>query len=130
LLRLNRLGATLAVAFGAALFVLFALAGRPLIRLAVGAQFEGAYLPLLVLAAAHVATLWAGTTNVLLNMIGRERDVLVCAGVSATLNVLLCALAIPRWGMLGAAVGSALALVAWRILLSRFLRRRLDVAPA
>ncbi|KFN45078.1 polysaccharide biosynthesis C-terminal domain-containing protein [Arenimonas oryziterrae] len=128
--RLNHSSAAISFTAGLLVTVLFAVFGRWILRVAVGEEFLPAYLPLMILSAAHLLTLWAGTTNVLLNMIGRERDVLVCAGVSVVVNTVLNIALIPAYGMIGSAMGSAVALVVWRILLSYFLRRRLDAVPA
>lgn len=124
--RVNRLGAGVAFAVGALLFALYVLAGRQIISVSVGQAYLGAFIPLLVLSAAHLLTLWAGTTNVLLNMIGRERDVLTAAFLATAVNVSLNLILIPRIGILGAAVSSAGSLVAWRGVLSLYLRRRLS----
>ncbi len=123
--RVNRVGAAAAFSVGAVVFGIYALFGKPIISLAVGPAYLGAFLPLMVLSGAHLMTLWAGTTNVLLNMIGRERDVMTAALVSTALNIALNFILIPRLGILGAACSSAGSLVAWRGMLSLFLRRRL-----
>lgn len=124
--RVNRLGAGAAFAVGALVFAVYGLVGRQLIALAVGPAYLGAFVPLLVLSGAHLLTLWAGTTNVLLNMIGRERDVLVAALVATAVNILLNLILIPRLGILGAACSSAGSLMVWRGVLSLYLRRRLS----
>lgn len=126
--RVNRIGAAAAFAVGALVFGGYALFGKPLISLAVGPAYLDAFLPLMVLSGAHLLTLWAGTTNVLLNMIGRERDVMTAALVATGVNIALNLFLIPSLGMLGAACSSAGSLVVWRGMLSLYLRRRL-VAP-
>jgi O-antigen/teichoic acid export membrane protein len=123
--RLNRLSARLAVTFGVAVFLVYLLAGRWLLDKAVGPGFAAAYVPLLIVSAAHAASLWAGTTNVLLTMIGHERDVLACASVSVCVNITLNLLLVPRLGIIGSACSSAGALLTWRVLLSWRLAKRL-----
>jgi O-antigen/teichoic acid export membrane protein len=123
--RINRLSARLALMFGVALFLVYLVAGRWLLGWAVGPEYLPAYLPLVILSAAHAASLWAGTTNVLLTMIGHDRDVLGCAVVSVACNIGLNLVLVPRFGAIGAACSSAGALVIWRALLSWRLAVRL-----
>jgi O-antigen/teichoic acid export membrane protein len=130
LVRLNRFAAALAFAGGAVVACVLVGAGARLVALAVGEGYAGAWLPMVVLCVAHLATLWAGTTNVLLNMIGHERDVLACAAASALANLALNAVLVPRFGLLGAACASAVALILWRVLLAARLRKRLGEAEA
>lgn len=127
--RVNLLGAGAAFSVGALVFAIYGLFGRSLIEIAVGPDYLGAFVPLLVLSAAHLLTLWAGTTNVLLNMIGREKDVMITALVATGVNISLNLILIPRLGILGAAFSSAGSLMVWRGVLSLYLRRRL-AAPA
>jgi len=116
--RANRQGARLAVAAGALIALGYALFGRQLIELTVGPGYLQAFLPLLVLTAAHLVTLYAGTTNVLLSMIGRERDVLRAGVAALVVNLGLSVALVPRLGMLGAALATAASLLAWRGTLS------------
>lgn len=124
--RLNRTSAAFSFAGGLVVAAALALWGRPIIHWTAGAEFGGAYGPLLILVVAHLATLWAGSTNVLLNMIGREKDVLACVAAASLVNLVLNIALIPRFGMLGAAAASATGLVVWRALLAMVLRMRLD----
>lgn len=45
--------------------------------------------------------------HVLLNMIGRETDVLRAAFIAVSVNVALNLILVPRFGMMGAAISSA-----------------------
>lgn len=120
---LNRRAGASAMAFGVLVFAAYAIFGCWAISLALGPDFIAAMLPLLVLSGAHVATLFAGSTNVLLSMIGRERIVLRAATLSLATNVVLNLALIPDWGMTGAAVGTGISLAVWRLYLSRQLAR-------
>lgn len=127
--RVNRMGAGASFTAGAVVVLIYVVFGRQLISLTVGDAYLPAFMPLLILSAAHLATLWAGTTNILLNMIGRERDVLASALASMAANVVLNWLLIPRMGMTGAAIGMAASLVVWRMLLSVYVNLRLESRP-
>lgn len=129
--RLQRLTALLSLGFGALIGLAYLLVGQPALAWGLGPAYAAAWAPLMLLTAAHVGTLWAGSTNMLLNMIGRERDVLQAALVSVLVNVGLSLLLVPRWGMMGAASAAALALFAWRVSLTFFLHRAMsDLALA
>lgn len=116
---LNRRAGLAAVAFGAVVFVAYAVAGRWAIERALGPEFLAAMFPMLLLSGAHVATLFAGSTNVLLNMIGKERIVLRAAMLALGSNIVLNLALVPAWGMTGAAMGTAVSLAVWRLYLSR-----------
>lgn len=123
--RLHRNSARFSMVFGVAVLLIYVLAGRWLLGIAVGDEFFSAYVPLIILSAAHAISLWAGTTNVLLTMIGHERDGLACAAVAVVVNIALNLVLIPRFGIIGAASGSAGSLIIWRILLSWRLAKRM-----
>lgn len=128
--RLQRASAVLSLGFGALVALAYLVVGRPALAWGLGADYAAAWMPLMLLTAAHVATLWAGSTNMVLNMIGREREVLRAAIASVAVNLALSLLLVPAWGMMGAAVAAAAALVVWRVILSVYLRRALDAGAA
>ena len=61
----------------------------------------------------------------LLNMTGHERDTALVVGMSAVANIALNLLLIPRLGLEGAAIATALGTLAWNVLLSYFVYKRL-----
>lgn len=123
--RLQRITALLSLGFGAVIGLAYLVLGRPALAWGLGDAYSAAWAPLMLLTAAHVGTLWAGSTNMLLNMIGRESDVLRAAVVSVLVNLGLSLALVPRWGMMGAAVAAAIALLVWRAILTVYLRRAL-----
>ena len=107
----------------AASVVLLAM-GRPLLSL-FGPQFVDGYHLMLILAAGLMARAAVGPIERLLNMLGEQR---ACAAVYATafaLNLVLCVVLIPRFGVDGAAVATSTALIVESILLFIVTRRRL-----
>lgn len=126
LVRLNRLGAAGSFGLGFIVVAIYFLWGERLIIFTAGEQFLPAFIPLLILSVAHLLTLWAGTTNVLLNMIGREGDVLLSVVASLVTNVALNGMLIPLYGIIGAAIATSVSLVVWRLLLSYFVRSHLS----
>ena len=94
----------------ASMLVLLAL-GRPLLRL-FGPDFVSGYYLMFIIAIGLLARASVGPAERLLNMLGERR---ACAQVYAgafLIDLLLCVVLIPQWGILGAAIASAVALVA------------------
>jgi O-antigen/teichoic acid export membrane protein len=90
-----------------------------------GPEFAAARTTLTILSVGQLINAATGTVGTLLNMTGHERDVARAVGVSAVLNVALNALLIPRLGLEGAALATALSTLSWNVLLSVLVYRRL-----
>jgi O-antigen/teichoic acid export membrane protein len=104
-----------------ALLLLF---GRPMLSL-FGAQFTDGYFLMFVLAFGLLARAAIGPIERLLNMLGEQR---ACATVYAAafgVNLGLCFVLIPLFGMLGAAIATASALTIESILLYIVTKTRL-----
>jgi len=110
---------------GLLICIILLIFGPWFIKLAIGDVYLPAMVPLIILMVAHLLTLWAGSSNVVLSMIGNEHDVLVSVVCSTLLNLILNILLIPMFGMIGAAISSAAALILWRIILRMYFIRRL-----
>jgi O-antigen/teichoic acid export membrane protein len=103
---------------------LLLLLGRPILNL-FGPQFATGYPLMFILALGLLARAAIGPIERLLNMLGEQR---ICAMVYAgafAVNLGLCVILIPRWGMAGAAVATASALIIESILLYIVTKRRL-----
>jgi O-antigen/teichoic acid export membrane protein len=93
----------------AATVMLLAL-GRPILSL-FGAEFIGGYHLMFILAAGLLARSAIGPIERLLNMLGQQRMcALVHAGAFA-INLTLCFALIPLFGLAGAAISTAVALI-------------------
>lgn len=114
------------VAIGTALPVAALLwwRGDALLGALFGAPFTHAYAALAVLCAGQLVNACAGPVGMLLNMAGHERDTLRAVTLATLVGAGVSALAIPRFGALGAAAGNAAALVLWNVLLCIQARRR------
>ena len=102
----------------------FILFGDLFLRL-FGPEFAAARTTLVILSLGQLVNAATGTVGMLLNMTGHERDTALAVGVSAVLNVVLNLLLIPRFGLSGAAIATALGTLVWNVLLSLFVYRRL-----
>jgi O-antigen/teichoic acid export membrane protein len=84
--------------------------GRPLLRL-FGTDFVSGYYLMFIIAVGLLARAAVGPAERLLNMLGERRSCALVYGGSFALNLVLCLVLIPRIGVAGAAIASAVALV-------------------
>lgn len=105
----------------------FLFFGRPILRLVFGAEYVAAYPALAILCGANLVHAGFGTVGPLLNMSGYERDTTKGIAIAAATNIVLNAALIPFFGMIGAAVATAITLVIWNIVLWLMVRHRLGV---
>jgi O-antigen/teichoic acid export membrane protein len=106
-----------------ALLLLF---GRPILSL-FGAEFTDGYHLMFILAADLLARAAIGPIERLLNMLGEQR---ICAMVYAcafAINLCLCIVLIPHFGMVAAAVSTASALIIETIMLYIVTKNRLGL---
>lgn len=102
------------------------IAGRWVLSM-FGPEFTAAYHVLAVLAASQVAIALCGSVGFLLTMTGHQREALWVIAGSAALTLLLNLVLIPRFGLVGAAVGTMVATFARSLALSVLVRLRLQV---
>jgi O-antigen/teichoic acid export membrane protein len=128
--RLQKLATTSArVVFFLTLLVMaaFLLFGRLFLSIVFGSEFLSAYTPLLILAVGQLINSAAGSVGVLLNMTGNEKETARGIVIAAVGNVVLNLILVPLWGIVGAALASAIALSAWNILLVLAVRKKLKI---
>ena len=98
--------------------------GKPLLWL-FGASFEQGYAVMFILAVGMLSRAAVGPAERLLNMLGERKQ---CAAVYAgafAINLGLCLLLIPHFGIEGAAIATSSALAVESIFLYRIAKRRL-----
>ncbi len=93
----------------AAAIVLLAL-GRPLLWL-FSPEFTSAYPVMAILVIGFLARASVGPAEFLLNMLGQQRAVAMVAVSAALIDIAICLVLIPSFGMLGAAIANAVTLV-------------------
>lgn len=109
-----------------ALVVLYLL-GEALLRLVFGGDYVAAIQPLLVLAAGQTVVAFFGVAPTILKMTGHERISLRIFLVASITNIVLNAALIPVFGMLGAALSTAVTLGVAHATLSRAVTRTLGI---
>ncbi|WP_432472046.1 flippase [Amphritea sp. HPY] len=104
--------------------------GEVLISITFGNEYvSSSYTPLVILVLAQLFNVFIGSVGHLLSMSGFERDTLVGHGFGLVINASLCLILSPQYGAVGAAIGVALGIVIWNLILSYMVVRRLGVKP-
>jgi O-antigen/teichoic acid export membrane protein len=98
--------------------------GKPILGL-FGTGFADGYPLMCIMAVGLVARAAVGPAERLLNMIGRQKLCAAIYGCAFAVNLVLCLALIPRFGLSGAALATASAVLTESGLLFFILRRRL-----
>ncbi len=117
--------ATLMLALPAALVLI--LLARQILGVVFGTEYEVGASCLAILCAGQLINSGAGSVGLILNMTGHERDSAFGLGIGALTNVTLNAALIPMWGIAGAALATALSLIAWNVVLALRVYQRLGL---
>lgn len=104
--------------------VVAVIAGPRLLGL-FGPAFLVAYPALVILVIGALVNALSGSVGVLLIMSGRERIPALYAGVAAIVNIVLNLLLIPRYGLEGSAIATAISMVLWNVAL--VVKARLEI---
>jgi O-antigen/teichoic acid export membrane protein len=90
--------------------VLLLVFGEPLLRL-FGRDFVSGYYLMFIIAVGLLARASVGPAERLLNMLGERRSCALIYGGSFAISLVLCLALIPSFGIAGAAIANAVALV-------------------
>jgi O-antigen/teichoic acid export membrane protein len=112
--------------YGLATFVGILLFGRWLLGL-YGDEFVAGYPALVIIALARLANTLAGPVGYLLNLTNYERPLLKTLIFNAVLSIGLSLILIPRFGMIGAALTTAIATVVWQAMLVYIAQRNMGL---
>jgi len=125
--RVVRVAAWVTLSFAVFMAIVLIVAGEWILRFIFGPEFTSAYTAMVILCIGVTTKVVAGPATVLLNMSGHERDTLKGVAIAALTNVVLNAVLIPYYGIIGAAVASSTAFVVWTILLSGLAYKRTGI---
>lgn len=95
-----------------------------------GPDFTQGQHALAILSTGQIFNVFMGPVTLILIMTHHERDATIGLGISATLNIILNAVLIPRWGLEGAATATAMSMVLWNILMAIMVYRRIRIYSA
>lgn len=109
--------------------LLFVVVGDHVLHIFYGPDFViGAYA-MAILSIAKLFSVGTGPTSCLLNSTGYERDNLKTSLIALILTVILSLLLIPSFGLIGAAVASAISLMVRSAINAWFVFRRFGIYP-
>jgi O-antigen/teichoic acid export membrane protein len=109
--------------------LVLALFAEPVLAL-FGAEFVAAKWALIALMMGQLVNVGAGSVGYLLMMTGHHQQCARVVGCSAVLNVVLNWVGIPMFGILGAAIATAISMAVWNIWLYRLVVKYLGINPS
>jgi O-antigen/teichoic acid export membrane protein len=92
-----------------------------------GKEFAVGFSALIILSVGEMVNASMGSVALLLNMTGNERDVAKGIGIAAALNIVLNAILIPIWGLIGAAVATTISMAIWNIFMAVLVYKKLGI---
>jgi O-antigen/teichoic acid export membrane protein len=108
------------------LAILFLVFGKPILSL-FGSAFITGYPVLALLILAYVVRAATGPIDQLLNMTGNQKTTAWVVACTAVLNIVLNAVMIPMFGLIGAATATVMSILISRIWLLIIVRHRLGL---
>lgn len=104
-------------------FLVFLLAGHTLLAWLFGAEFRGAYVPVVILSFSFVVTAVLGPAQIVMTMLGREKIAATATAVSLAVSTALCAALAGSTGATGVASVLGASLIGVSVILWHQARR-------
>lgn len=92
-----------------------------------GAEFQVAYVPLLILVCGQIVNALSGPVDFIMYMTGHQKQALQIFALVTVLNLALNLLLIPAYGLEGAAIATASSVIIWNLLMRYYVRSRLGI---
>jgi O-antigen/teichoic acid export membrane protein len=121
-------GAWITAAIAVPTIGFLALFGLPLLGL-FGQAFTTGYIPLLILLVGYAANALAGSVGFIMTMTGHHGPAFWILALSTGVNLVLNAALIPPFGMAGAAVATAVAMLLWNLAMLVYVWRHFRINP-
>ena len=103
------------------------LFGSQILSTIYGEPFRSGALSLAILALGQLFNAGIGSSGMLLNMTGYEKETMQGIMAGATANIVLNLILVPPFGMTGAAISTSLTLIFWNIILRRKIKQKLNL---
>lgn len=92
-----------------------------------GNEFKVGGLALIILCSIHLINSAVGSVGIIMQMIGKQKQYQYIAIISLCINLALNFLLIPIYGIIGAAVATAISLSVWNIAGTVYLKRKENI---
>lgn len=92
-----------------------------------GQSFTASYYPLVILIVGQLVNSLAGSVGLLMTMTGHHKQAAYVFGASALLNIILNAVMIPSYGLLGAALATAITMSLWNVVLITYVMNKVSI---
>ena len=102
----------------------------PYILAQIGQDFSRAFVPLQILLIAQLLNALVGPVGFVLTMTGNQRPASMILLVTIVIDIVLNAVLIPLYGIIGAAIATAAAFVLWNVVMLVFAFRRVGLDPS
>lgn len=122
-----RQSAAIVLAIAVPLFLIIFIFAKPIVTFAFGEAYSASGTPLSILALGHFLALLFGDPLYILNMTGHHRTSMRLTIIAVVINVILNAIAIPAFGVAGAATATTFSFVLLRFMAYIYVRSLLGI---
>ncbi len=105
----------------------YIITGKQIISFLYGENYVLAWVPLVILSMGYLSMSFLGCGGVILTMYHFEKDTAKTTGAGALANILLNAILIPKYGVHGAALSTALAVTFRVSMVALFIHKRTGI---
>lgn len=94
-----------------------------------GEDFVVGYQAMMILLIGMVIKSLFGSAGFLMSMTGHHKQAAIIVGIAAALNIMMNAVLIPLYGLMGAAIATAVSNAFWSIVVLVYVLRRVNINP-
>jgi len=105
----------------------FVIMGKIFLSVIFGTDFVEGYEPLLILLIGQFINSAAGPVGLILNMTGHENDTVKGRAIALITSIVLNFTLIPFFGIIGAAIASAMSMTVWNVMLWWIVWKRIGI---
>lgn len=124
---LARLSARWIILLNSFIYLFFVIFGKYFINFFYGKEYKTAYTIVLILIAGQVVDSITGASSLFLTMTGFERDTAKIRFFTTTANLIMIYIFSDLWGIVGAAIATAISLIIWNVMIWFLVKKKLGI---